>query len=490
MFLLRQTQRPFHSLSASSSSSKCIFFSAIYSYFSLAGRERFALPLTSDGQRKTLGVIDGWPSLGFINVPLPIGPIPITKLTTDESTNGYYNNANDSTPYVDTASTAAMCAAWYKIVALANNFPNAIYGVVTSNSNSLTTFLWGEAGGPAIGHLRCRARRRFQHARLAGTDQSSGFHSPMAPISHQWRAMTLGAAVFVSLALAASCWSQPPLRDRLLIAMETEQLSLIEIGMFGKMRTLSFTNPIFKTLKLSDRSYVMGVSSTGDRLLIGAQSHTNGYQPEMNDEVDITHADGAILAKIQPQIRGMLSFCAELSPDGRSIAFGGQFARFDARGVYGLHLLTLSGKIRTLVETTEARTPLSVGWSKDNRLIVYDLEGQVLLYNLATDRAAALTKGSRPTWSPDGLWIAYRRPEGSAGLIRPDGTDSKLILANVRLGWGLRWSPDSRYLLYTDATAGGIRALEIESGATTMIFRPTDPQYTETRLRWVRGMSP
>jgi hypothetical protein len=99
----------------------------------------------------TLGVIDGWPSLGFINLPPPITPIPITKLTTGESQNGHYNNANTSTPYVDTNSTTAMCAAWAFLVALADNFPNAIYGGLTSNSNSLTTFLWGLLGQPTIG---------------------------------------------------------------------------------------------------------------------------------------------------------------------------------------------------------------------------------------------------------------------------------------------------------------------------------------------------
>ncbi len=101
----------------------------------------------------TLGVIDGWPSPGFINLPLPNGPVPILKLTTGRTVNGIYNNANAPTtpPYVDTASTAAMCAAWAALVALADNFPNAIYGGLTSNSNSLTTFLWAVAGGPTIG---------------------------------------------------------------------------------------------------------------------------------------------------------------------------------------------------------------------------------------------------------------------------------------------------------------------------------------------------
>ena len=289
--------------------------------------------------------------------------------------------------------------------------------------------------------------------------------------------------------LTSSCWSAPPLEDKIIAAaLETERLSLLEVGTFGEMRTFGFSDLLFKTRKLPGRSYVMGVSSAGDRLLINVESHRNSYQPQMPDEVDITDLDRTIFTKIQPSIRGMLSFHAELSPNGQSIAFAGDFAPFNARGVYGLHLLGVSGEIRTLVATTEARTPSSVGWSRDGRTIVYDLEDRVLLYHLDTGSSSPLADGSRPAWSPDGLWIAYRRPDGTAALIRPDGTDSKHILDNVQLGWGLQWTPDSRYLLYTDATAGGIRVVDTKTRRTATIFRPLDGNYTESRLRWVRGM--
>ncbi len=300
--------------------------------------------------------------------------------------------------------------------------------------------------------------------------------------------IVLGAAAFVSLALGVSCWGQPLFRDKLLVAMEAKHLSLVEIGIFGQIRAIGLLDPVFKPRKLADQSYLMGVSASGERLLIGVQSHDGGYEPKMNDEVDVTNLNGATLAKIHPFIRGMLSFCAELSPDGQSVAFGGQFARFNARSIFGLHLLEISGNMRTLVKTTEAQTPLSIGWSRDGRTIVYDLDGKVLLYHLDTDSVSFLTDGSRPTWSADGIWIAYRRPDGTAGLIRPDGTGSKSILDNVRLGWGLRWTPDGRYLLYTDAVADAIRVSDTESGEVATILKSIDGQYTEARLRWVRDV--
>jgi TolB protein len=56
-----------------------------------------------------------------------------------------------------------------------------------------------------------------------------------------------------------------------------------------------------------------------------------------------------------------------------------------------------------------------------------------------TTQAAAW---ARPLWSPDGEWIAYRRADG-LGLIRPDGSDSRLIVEG-RIDRGrIAWRPDS-----------------------------------------------
>ena len=96
----------------------------------------------------TLGVIDGWSSVGVLAPPF-IGVLP--ELTSAETPNGHYGNANTATPYVDSTLSATMCALWQKIVNLANNLPGAIYGGLTSNSNSLTTYLWGLLGQSSVG---------------------------------------------------------------------------------------------------------------------------------------------------------------------------------------------------------------------------------------------------------------------------------------------------------------------------------------------------
>ncbi|HTR39353.1 MAG TPA: hypothetical protein VMH80_25940 [Bryobacteraceae bacterium] len=302
-------------------------------------------------------------------------------------------------------------------------------------------------------------------------------------------AVPITSAVLVGIAvLTVSC------KGAFLIAdLRVENLSFVEIGMFGMMRTLDPFGPFFDTHKLRDDDCLIGVSSAGDRLLMLAQSRRTPetpYLPPRYDEVDITTLEGKAETRILARVYRMLAFSAELSPDGQMVAFRGHFATPDkSRADYGLHLLKASGEVSTLVATTEAGTPNSIGWSKDGRTIVYDHDGHVLLYNLGSGDSTLLTEGTEPVWSRDGVWIAYRRPDGGAALVHPDGSGRKRILEGVTLGRGLRWSPDSRYLLYTDFTAGWtIHVLEITTGRTARLIVQPTPGYTEAGLRWVRGM--
>jgi hypothetical protein len=296
----------------------------------------------------------------------------------------------------------------------------------------------------------------------------------------------LGVVVGVAAVAIGSCGAP------LLASLYAKHLSLVEIGMFGRVGIVGPFQPFLISHKLPNDALVFGVSPAGDRLLLLVDSHRPSRGPDIPkiyDEIDITTLDRKVETRIFPVIHSMLPFAAELSPDGRAVAFTGQFASRDlSRADYGLHLVKFSGETRTLVMTTEVQTPLSIGWSKDGRTIAYDLDGRICLYHLDTDSTATLINGSRPAWSQDGKWIAYRRADGGASLIHPDGSGQRNILEQVELGWGMRWSPDSRYLLYSRF---GIRVLELATGRTATIFMPfyslIEPGYTEAGLRWVRG---
>ena len=274
------------------------------------------------------------------------------------------------------------------------------------------------------------------------------------------------------------------LRADLLSSIDAQDFSLVEIGSFGQMRVLSFQGQQFEKRKLVVQNLLIGVSRAGDQLIISAKSGRSSPTP--NNDVYITTLPGQILSTIHPQVQWLTAFYADLSPDGRSIAFVGSFAEtFGKTRIYGLHLLTLSDEIRTLVRTAEAEMPRSIGWSSDGRTVVYDSGNRVLLYDLARKKSKPLADGNHPTWSPDGRWIAYRRLDGTAALISPDGNHSNSIPENLHIAAGLRWSPDSRYVVFTDA--GGIRVRDLTNGQSETVFVTID-QYTEIGLRWVRGL--
>jgi Tol biopolymer transport system component len=128
----------------------------------------------------------------------------------------------------------------------------------------------------------------------------------------------------------------------------------------------------------------------------------------------------------------------------------------------------------------------SIGWSKDGNQIVYDSREQIFIYDLATGLSTPLVSGSAPTWSPDGHWIAYRQPEGAAALISSDRGQAREVLNGIHVARGLRWSPDSRYLLFTNAGTGEISVLDLQDGRTERVILPIDGR-DESGLRWVRG---
>jgi WD40 repeat protein len=88
-------------------------------------------------------------------------------------------------------------------------------------------------------------------------------------------------------------------------------------------------------------------------------------------------------------------------------------------------------------------------WSPDGKRLVYQMDDTVRLYELDNDRSDAIAKGTDPTWSPDGNWIAFRDRE-TYYAMHADGSDRKELFHNH---WGravsaLYWSPDSRIVAY------------------------------------------
>ncbi len=77
-----------------------------------------------------------------------------------------------------------------------------------------------------------------------------------------------------------------------------------------------------------------------------------------------------------------------------------------------------------------------------------------------------------PNWSPDGQSIAFVSSKGHSGLdfglwlVNPDGGNVRNV---VPLGLGMAWSPDARWLYYSDTSAGALKKVAPAGGAPVVV---------------------
>jgi hypothetical protein len=77
------------------------------------------------------------------------------------------------------------------------------------------------------------------------------------------------------------------------------------------------------------------------------------------------------------------------------------------------------------------------------------------------------TGGTYPIWSPDGRWIAYRDTGDQTHLMRPDGSNDRLIG-----GWHLFWMHDNAGLAMLDGDNGYV--LDPDTGDQTPLFKRSE----------------
>jgi len=98
------------------------------------------------------------------------------------------------------------------------------------------------------------------------------------------------------------------------------------------------------------------------------------------------------------------------------------------------------------------------------------LGGPLVVMDADGSNRVDLGRGSRPTWSPDGRWLAFMVTEDdghaftAADLVavRADGSARVALTATPdRLEMNPSWSPDGRALAYDDAVDGALYLLPL-----------------------------
>jgi dipeptidyl aminopeptidase/acylaminoacyl peptidase len=153
------------------------------------------------------------------------------------------------------------------------------------------------------------------------------------------------------------------------------------------------------------------------------------------------------------------------SHDGSKIALVVQDRRKERYAPDALQILDLATEETQIITEYDDAFVEPQCWSPDDRQVVYTANNtvgteKVAVYDVETKTSRDFSKGNRPTWSPDGNWIALMDcPPSLSGCkyyaVRPSGKERKLLFTSED-ATSLWWSPDSRYVAYVN----GAGALE------------------------------
>jgi WD40-like Beta Propeller Repeat len=120
----------------------------------------------------------------------------------------------------------------------------------------------------------------------------------------------------------------------------------------------------------------------------------------------------------------------------------------------GLQYVVLGTPNRVMIEGMPPRNEVdgndTLGWSPDSREIVFSRHHKVIVLNIETGDRNVIADGSEPAWSPDGHWISFTSPGGTAVLMDPSNRRTMTLYGGRKITGPIAWSPDSCCVSFSD----------------------------------------
>jgi Tol biopolymer transport system component len=158
---------------------------------------------------------------------------------------------------------------------------------------------------------------------------------------------------------------------------------------------------------------------------------------------------------------------ARWSPDGSYIAFGGQpFGELSEGSVYLI--------------STKCLDPVTSAICPYEELTIKDGSGKRLPGRVT--KPVNQENWNWPTWSPDGMRLAFRCGFNTCTLNR-DGTNFQRVLVNTDID--IQWSPDGRYLAYQVIMDGGYDIFLFNLATSQEVNFTNTPDISEENPRWL-----
>jgi Tol biopolymer transport system component len=253
-------------------------------------------------------------------------------------------------------------------------------------------------------------------------------------------------------------WSEPP-------NLSPASLTLLDPGT-GSRTVITRLNP-------QSRPAPISWAPDSQRIAFPA------YSEHASAEVLVVNVDGTNLRSLAPDLQAS---DPAWSPDGQQIAFRGiDPAELD---IVALYVADDTG-VRELFRVNERPSSdqnamgVQLDWSPDGRQIAYASKGfsaaggyVIAVADVATGATHDLAPGSAgyydtlPVWSPDGRWIAFSREDQTnpnrVALIRPDGSDVRVLTGAITAQSTLSWSPDGTRIVAYNADRTQVLVLPID----------------------------